>query len=373
MKNILIIDNSEYLTGANKSISKFAKALAGSCKFHWAVTKAISKDDLSELVGSDIVRRFKYIEISRSFSAAVFYFPQLIFNTLGILRMVKEHNISIVHVNDCYNMCGVLIKIMNRKVKVVYHVRLLRSSYIGPLYSSFINAIKRYSDAVVCCSNAVSNDVGDLSNKTVIYDSEFFDEADDEVFRVRPQAERIVYVGNILPGKGQDWAIRAFALVQKDFPQVRLYFVGKYGHNDVSASFKSRLDLLIAETRLGEKVVFEGFKADVEEELRKADIMLNLSESESFSMVCLEALKTGVPLIASDCGGPTELFEHMQSGWLVENKDHIEAAEATAVLLANPELREQFSVESKMFAKRKFNVSANSRILDSLYDRALSK
>ncbi|MBK7803603.1 MAG: glycosyltransferase [Chloracidobacterium sp.] len=182
-----------------------------------------------------------------------------------------------------------------------------------------------------------------LPNKIVIYDSEFFDEAADDALHVHLQPKRIVYVGNILPGKGQDWAIKAFALVQEDFPETKLYFIGKYDHNGVSTNFKKTVDSLIDELGLEGKVIFEGFKANVDDELRRADIVLNLSESESFSMVCLEALKAGVPLIASDCGGPAELFKHMESGWLVPNKDFVAAAVAIRTLANSNEIRLRFS------------------------------
>ena len=49
--------------------------------------------------------------------------------------------------------------------------------------------------------------------------------------------------------------------------------------------------------------------------------MLNFSESESFSMTCLESLYYGTPLIATDSGGPAELFKHGESGHLVPNRD----------------------------------------------------
>jgi len=269
-------------------------------------------------------------------------------------------------------MCGILLKILNRKIKVVYHVRLLRNSYIGPLYSSFIRVIKRYADAVVCCSNAVSNDVGNLPNKIVIYDSEFFDEAADDALHVHLQPKRIVYVGNILPGKGQDWAIKAFALVQEDFPETKLYFIGKYDHNGVSTNFKKTVDSLIDELGLEGKVIFEGFKANVDDELRRADIVLNLSESESFSMVCLEALKAGVPLIASDCGGPAELFKHMESGWLVPNKDFVAAAVAIRTLANSNEIRLRFSKRGQESARATFDVANNCVQLDALYQKVLN-
>ena len=369
MKNVLILDNSKYVTGAGKSIATFTRALAGKYKFYWAVTRSIPDNELAHLVGDNTYQRFEFVEISKRLGSNIRYLPQLLYNTYKLRRMISDHDISIVHVNDCYNMCGVLVKILNRKVRLVYHVRLLRTSFIGKLYSTFIGIIGRYSDAIICCSNAVSNDVGPLSiRKQVIYDSEFFTEIEDHDLPLKQAVKDIVYVGNILPGKGQDLAIKAFDLIRKQYPDLKLRFIGKFDHNEASVRFKEQLDVLIDDTMSKGHVAFEGFKYDIDDEIKKADILLNLSESESFSMVCLEALKAGVPLVASDCGGPAELFEHMRSGWLVPNRDFVAAAEAVNALIVNRSLRERFSTEGKKYVFKNFNVWKNAKELNRLYD-----
>ena len=55
-------------------------------------------------------------------------------------------------------------------------------------------------------------------------------------------------------------------------------------------------------------VHFDGFAANTEVAMKGHDMVLNFSEAESFSLTCLDALYYGVPLIATDCGGPAELF-----------------------------------------------------------------
>jgi len=108
-------------------------------------------------------------------------------------------------------------------------------------------------------------------------------------------------------------------------------------------------------------------RPDTAAEITKADLVLNLSESESFSMVCLEALKAGAPLVASDCGGPGEIIEHMRSGWLVPNRDVVAAADAIETLATDRGLRNRFRLEGRKRARSKFDVRENARQLSGLY------
>lgn len=371
-KNILIIENSTYITGGYKSIAFFSKELSSKYNFYWAVMKKLPAEEIEKVMGLQPYQRFEFIEVSKKLSTLVRYFPQLLYNTLKLSKLIKEKNISIIHTNDCYNMCGVLLKILNKKIKLIYHVRLLPTSYISPLFNTFMWIIKKYADAVVCCSQSVSEAVGDAPLKEVVYESVIFSES-DEVAKINSEIRSIIYVGNILPGKGHALAVKAFALAHKEFPELYLRFVGKFNHNDVSINFKKSLDSLIKEKSLENCIKFEGLKFNIEKEIKEADILLNLSESESFSMVCLEALKTGVPLIASDCGGPAELFEHMKSGWLVPNKDFEAASEAIKTLAKDYSLRKQFSIEGKKYVSEKFNFAENTKKLDDLYTRLLNQ
>jgi glycosyltransferase involved in cell wall biosynthesis len=373
MKNVLIIDNSQYITGASKSITLFTAELSAKYNFFWAVTKTISDEELKQTIGNQPFERFEFIEISKRVSNAARYFPQLFYNTRKLRKIIKSNDIAIVHVNDCYNMCGILLKFFDKKIKLVYHVRLLPTSYIAQLYGTFMRVIRKYADAVVCCSRAVADAVGDMPLKKVIYDSEVFTAAVDKKTNINREVRNIIYVGNVLPGKGHALALEAFARAHEEFPDLTLHFVGKFNHNEASVNFKKRLDSIIEEKSLKNNVIFAGFKNEIEKEIEKADILLNLSESESFSMVCLEALKAGVPLVAADSGGPAELFEHRKSGWLVPNKDFVAASDAIKELAKNYALRERFSREGKKYVAAKFNIAENAKELDNLYTYILNQ
>lgn len=368
MKKVLIIENSSYVTGAAKSIARFANALGSEFIFYWAVPESLGRDDQRELFGDERVYRFKFIEVSRKARRLLSYFPRLIANTVRLNRLVKKEGIGIVHVNDLYNMVGAALRGINRHVRVIYHVRLLRSSYVGPLYGTFLWFIERTADAIVCCSMTVARDVGERRIPVhVIYDSEVFEPGEMFTPVTRDPLRNVLYLGNILPGKGQDLGLRALSAARSAGLDLKMRFVGRVDGGEVAAAFKSRLDNLIEELDLTDHVEFVGFRSDVSAEFAWADLVLNLSESESFSMVCLEAMKAGVPIIASDCGGPGEIIVHMQSGWLVPINDAQATAKAIVSITDQPDLRRSFIYNGKLQAIDKFGVENNALLLKNLF------
>jgi glycosyltransferase involved in cell wall biosynthesis len=106
---------------------------------------------------------------------------------------------------------------------------------------------------------------------------------------------------------------------------------------------------------------------DVEKLMKSSDIFLNFSESESFSLTCLEALVYGVPLIASDSGGPGELFEHEQSGLLVPNRDLSAMTAAIVRLSKDQKLRERFALEGRQYVTKKFGIEKSASALTNVY------
>jgi glycosyltransferase involved in cell wall biosynthesis len=123
-----------------------------------------------------------------------------------------------------------------------------------------------------------------------------------------------------------------------------------------------KLDLL-------ERIHFQEYEMDVERLIKSTDIVLNFSTSESFSFTCLEALRFGVPLIASDSGGPRELFVDGQSGLLVPNHDIASMSSAIIRLCQNPDLRRSFSTASRKFVSQKFDLTRSAQKLGVLYER----
>jgi 1,2-diacylglycerol 3-alpha-glucosyltransferase len=166
---------------------------------------------------------------------------------------------------------------------------------------------------------------------------------DQTRFRPRPELDRIalrqrygleankilfLYVGRVDREKGLDVLIQAIDSLQRD--DIRLAIVGKgSGLND--------LQNLTQSLSLGKRVVFLGYVPghDLPCLLNSADIFAMPSQAELQSIATLEAMASGLPILAANARALPELVEHQVNGYLFEGGNAIEAARGIAALADN--------------------------------------
>ena len=134
-----------------------------------------------------------------------------------------------------------------------------------------------------------------------------------------------------------------------------LRFVGGDMGLEKNKSFKRELEAFVQKHQLEGAVTFESFEPDIEKVIKAADVVLNLSEAESFSMTCAEASYYGVPVIASRCGGPEEIIQHQRTGMLVENGNREQMRTAMLQLAQSPELRKAWGRAARVSMQEHFS------------------
>jgi glycosyltransferase involved in cell wall biosynthesis len=90
---------------------------------------------------------------------------------------------------------------------------------------------------------------------------------------------------------------------------------------------------------LADYVTFLGFREDVWDVLGALDVYVSTSQSEGFSLTAVQALATGVPVVATRSGGPEEIVTDGQTGFLVEVGAVGAIAGALMRLVRDPALR----------------------------------
>lgn len=110
------------------------------------------------------------------------------------------------------------------------------------------------------------------------------------------KARIAIQVGRISPLKGQHISIHAIANAKNKLPDIQLWLAGLIEDHNYLLS----LQMLIAELGLQENVKFLGPRSDIFELLAMSDVFLMPSSAEAHSIAMLEALATGIPVVASD-------------------------------------------------------------------------
>lgn len=130
----------------------------------------------------------------------------------------------------------------------------------------------------------------------------------------------ILYLGRLIKRKGVDVLIEAFSKISNDYPGLRLKIAG-YGRE------KSNLITLANDLGINKKIDFVGLVRGREklQLLHNALFLICPSRTETFPVVNLEALASGIPVITSRVGGIPDIIQDGENGFLVEpeNPEHL--------------------------------------------------
>ena len=150
---------------------------------------------------------------------------------------------------------------------------------------------------------------------------------------------KLLHIGRFNGQKNHKGLLEAFAQIVKTFPDCCLQLIGD---GDLEAETKDNVKSL----GLQEKVLFLGNQTNVYPFLQAADLFLLPSKFEGMPMTIIEAMGTGLPIVASAVGGVPDMLEDGVSGMLVPC-DPDAVAQAVLQLLQKKDLREKLGTNAR--------------------------
>jgi glycosyltransferase involved in cell wall biosynthesis len=144
-------------------------------------------------------------------------------------------------------------------------------------------------------------------------------------FMVDVNAPLFINVGRLVPAKGHDYLIRAFALVHHDLGCGELALVGSGGRHEELAE-------LTHELGVSDRVHFLGRCSNARALTAAADVFVLSSVWEGLPMAILEAMEAGTPIVATDVGDVSEVLSDTEAR-LVTPGDHVALAAAMLATL----------------------------------------
>ena len=190
--------------------------------------------------------------------------------------------------------------------------------------------------------------------------------------RARNGDRSILFVGRLIERKGVAHLIRALRTVRRAVP-ARLVIVG-------DGPERASLERLAATTEVASHVHFRGRVSD--EELRQAyasadvfvlpSVLDQRQDTEGLGVVLLEAMNYGVPVVASNIGGITDIVQHESTGLLVPPGDEDALAKALTALLENPELSRSLGQGGARLLRETFSWDRIVDRWDAVYKRVIA-
>jgi glycosyltransferase involved in cell wall biosynthesis len=175
-------------------------------------------------------------------------------------------------------------------------------------------------------------------------------------------------VGNVRALKAYDNLLHAAAIAVKTNPKLRFAVVGETG----SGKLMQELLELRSELGLQDIVHFAGFRSDITPPLRSFDAFVLSSKSEGFSIATVQAMASGLPVLATRSGGPEEIITDGVDGLLVPRADSAALAAGMLRLAGDGELRTRLGAAARASARAKFSLAKMLESYEQIYDAALA-
>lgn len=164
--------------------------------------------------------------------------------------------------------------------------------------------------------------------------------------------------------KGPDLFVRAAAGVTGRYPQALFVVAG-----DGPALGEVRR--LAATCGLGGAIRFLGRRDDIPRVLSALDVFVLPSRSEGLPLALMEAMASGLPVVATAVGGVPEVIREGINGCLVPAGDCVALADRLQGLIGDPDLRARLGAAARLTAERQFDAGAMVRRVEDLYDEVL--
>jgi glycosyltransferase involved in cell wall biosynthesis len=297
-----------------------------------------------------------FVELSKRPKDLILYLPRLIINGFRLARLCRKDGYSLIISNDLYNLSG-LAALIFRRLRHIAYVRRMPEGFPKPIYRSWIWLHQRFSNQIVCVSAANAKAFHNQKKVRVIYDPlPQIELLPPNELRHSSRRIKVGYFANYIEGKGQNHALKAWEHFCSRFPMgiAELHFYGGDLGQEKNRQYKSTLEKSIEDAPWSQSVYFHPMSNQVERDMKECDVILNLSDSESFSRVTLEALFFGLPIVATDVGGTSEMFDNGYTGILVDAGDIIRMSQAIEVLVLDPAKRESMGKAARFEVRRRF-------------------
>jgi len=193
------------------------------------------------------------------------------------------------------------------------------------------------------------------------------------LYGLNPTDVVIASVANFHPVKGHDILVKAFKLLVRKNPNLRLLMAGSAGPDIDRQLFQSSIiESLKDEISRGQAIIIDPCN-DARLVLSAADVYVQPSYTEALSVAIGEALASGLPVVATAVGGNPEIVIDGRTGLLVPPANPDLMANAIENLLRDPVLRRKIGEDATTFTLEHLSSSALLEAYDHVYEDALNE
>lgn len=190
---------------------------------------------------------------------------------------------------------------------------------------------------------------------------EYLDNTDKASLPVKDGDIVITCAAELHERKGQKYLIEAFRKLQTEMPTLHLMLVGT---GPAEKELKKKYEDVT-------NLHFLGWREDVPQILRASDIFVLPSLREAFGLVLLEAMASGVIVVATDNGGTTDIIQDGKSGYLVPPANSDRLANAIRTILTNPDQKRDIEKTALERVQTHFSAQTMAKKTADVYKKVI--
>lgn len=297
-----------------------------------------------------------------TFTSKVRSFFNIIKGVLNLLKIMRKLNPDIVITNTIAIPSGSIAAFILRKKHIWYIHEFGKEDHnFNFIFGTWLSGklISNLSNRVIINSLAVQEKYKKFINnkklKMLYYAVEVevsdLKELNSEIFSDN-NPMKVVIIGRVSISKGQMEAIKAIEyLVIKKRYYVTLTIIGANFDN-----YSNEIRNYIKKNKIEKYINLIDFNSDPLNLVLKFDICLNCSINEAFGRITIEAMKVGLPVIASDMGGNLELIKIFDNGLLYKQGNYFSLSEKVEYFYLNSKEINRMGLFAQTWAKENFNL-----------------
>jgi glycosyltransferase involved in cell wall biosynthesis len=291
---------------------------------------------------------------------------------LHLIRLIRKNRIQIVHAH--MSQMNLFCSLVGRlcRIPTIATIHGISNQFATKRQAAYCCIMERLASKVVLVSNHLlslyDEAVGHPGAKRLaIYngvDLAAFCGKEKSIRMEEPY--KIVMVGSLLPIKDYLTMLEACKIMKAKGLRFSLKIVG-------DGPERKSLDGRIIDMGLEQEVEILGFRQDVSEILQSHDLYILSSTHEGFSISAIEAMATGLPVIATRCGGPEEIVVEGVTGMLVPPSDSKALAEAIQFITAHVETANAMGIAGRQRVEKEFSITKMQSCYAQLYRSLLPR
>ena len=170
----------------------------------------------------------------------------------------------------------------------------------------------------------------------------------------------IISIAELHERKGLKYLVEAMPKIIKKYPEVKLVIIGE-------GKDRKNLANLIGKLGIENHILLAGKQKEIPKLLKSSDIFVLPSLREAFGLVILEAMITGLPVIASKVGGIPEIIKDGGNGLLVEPKNSKKLTSILTDLIAQQKKRQKLASAGQKTVLEKFTAKKMAEEYEKIY------